>query len=69
MEPPSSINTNRDAVAGPLSDDPLSCKLTEDSYLIVSRPEDDDLAGGLLVCAYSARTGLVYLGTTGTELS
>ena len=69
MEPPSSINTNRDAVAGPLSDDPLSCRLTEDSYLIVSRPEDEDLSGGYVVCAYSAGTGLSYLGTTGEYLS
>lgn len=69
MEPPSSISTNRENIAGPHADDPLSCSLTPDSYLIVTRSADEPSEGGYVVCAYNARTGLSFIGTTGSIVS
>ena len=70
MEPPSPIGSNREIVAGPHSDDPLSRSLSQDAYLIVTRtPDEDRPEGGYVVCVYNARTGLYYLGTTGTMVS
>ena len=59
MEPPSSISTNRENIAGPHADDPLSCSLTA----------DEPSEGGYVVCAYNARTGLSFIGTTGSIVS
>ncbi len=66
MEPPSSINSDQSVKAGPHSDDPLpeSVNSTE-SFLIVTHPCEDEPGSGFVVCAYSALTGLKYVGTTG----
>ena len=67
MEPPSPIGTNRENVAGPHSDDPLSRSFSPDAYLILTRTSgDEDQEGGYVVCVSSAATGTVWIGTTGT---
>ena len=67
MEPPSPIGNNRETMAGPHSDDPLSRSFSPDAYLILTRTSDDEAPeGGYVVCVTSARSGLAYLGTTGT---
>ena len=62
MEPPSSIKDNANT-AGQISDDPLSEGISSGSFLVVTRPVDEDgLGGEFAVCAYSPLTGLSYLG-------
>lgn len=63
MEPPSSINTENGMLAGQQSDDP-SRAIPVESYLVVSRQDEQSSDDRLVVCAYSALTGLAYLGTS-----
>lgn len=66
MEPPSSIANSDKGSAGccQQTDDPLS--RLADSYLIITNLADDYSGNECLVCAWSARTGLSYLGRTGS---
>lgn len=70
MEPPSPVNSDQSIQGGSISDDPLSCTfqrdsiITSESLIIVSSIPVEDQSGSVnIVCAYSARTGLSYLGT------
>ena len=70
MEPPRSIKADPGNLTGQISDDPLSRTLSHDSFLIVTRPVDEDgLDETFVVCAYSAQTGLSYLGRTSSIVS
>ena len=64
MEPPSPTNADQAHKADRISDDPLLQDIFSDTFLVVTRPagEDDPGEGNWTVCAYSARTGLSYLG-------
>lgn len=62
MEPPSSINIEAGLLAGQQSDDPGRA-IPVDSYIVVSHSENASPDDGFVVCAYSALTGLAYLGT------
>ena len=59
MEPPSHIMTDPASLKDPLSEDPLSGYI----FMIVDSPSGEE--DNFFVCAYSARTGLSYLGRTG----
>lgn len=63
VEPPSPILTNQPA-AEPKSEDPLSDRI----YMILNADSDDE-SERCLVCAWSARTGLSYIGVTGDTVS
>ncbi len=62
MEPPSSINSDQGNTTGPLSEDPLSKSVFTDSYFVITRPSEENSSEGYVVCIYSARTGLTYIG-------
>ena len=57
MEPPSPIVKDRNIVTDPTSDDPLSNNI----YMIMGDTSGDSQEG-FVVCAWSARTGLSYIG-------
>lgn len=63
MEPPSSINIGKGIIAGQQSDDP-SRAIPVESYFVVSQLESEFPDGRFVMSAYSAITGLVYLGTS-----
>ena len=65
MEPPSSVNNDRTMPAGQPADDPLSDFINSDTYLIVTSCPEDDQDRSYIVCEYSPRTGLAYIGTGG----
>lgn len=69
MEPPSSISLDQVNNADPLSDDPLLYPFQTDSFIIVSRSSENDIGEGYSVCLYSARTGLTYIGQSGSIYS
>ena len=64
VEPPSPILKNQKLSADQTSDDPLS----RDIYMIMGETSD---AGqeGFFVCAWSARTGLSYIGKPSDTIS
>ncbi len=64
VEPPSPILKDQKISADQMSDDPLS----RDIYMIMGETSD---AGqeGFFVCAWSARTGLSYVGTPSSTIS
>jgi len=64
VEPPSPILKNQKLSADQTSDDPLS----RDIYMIMGETSDDGQEG-FYVCAWSARTGLTYIGTPGNMIS
>ena len=68
MEPPSSINADKGKQAGQLSDDPLSCVLSESTVYYLIDSYDDDSCGRSYVCASlpEMQSGMVYLGTLST---
>ena len=63
MEPPSPILTDQ-KVADQKSDDPLSQTI----YMIMGNSSDEQ-SESYAVCAWSARTGLSYIGTPGNMVS
>ena len=64
MEPPSPIVNNQQIAADQTSDDPLS-----NSVFMVIGSTSDESQEIFSVCAWSARTGLSYIGTPGSTLS
>ncbi|MDD6253174.1 MAG: hypothetical protein ACI3ZO_10345 [Candidatus Cryptobacteroides sp.] len=66
MEPPSSVNNDQTMPAGKPADDPLSDCINSDTYLIVTRCPEEDQDGEYVVCGYSPRTGLSYIGRSGS---
>lgn len=62
VEPPSHMMTCHAGTADTLSDDPLS----ESILIILSEAACGSSAGKYSVCAYNARTGLSYIGTSGS---
>ena len=58
MEPPSPIVNNQQISADQTSDDPLS-----NSVFMVMGSTSDESQEVFSVCAWSARTGLSYIGT------
>ncbi|MBO8479371.1 MAG: hypothetical protein IAB80_10880 [Bacteroidetes bacterium] len=60
MEPPSHILTCRTGAADALSDDPLS----ESIFIVLSEASGETAEAKYSVCAYNARTGLSYIGTS-----
>ena len=64
VEPPSPILKDQKISTDQMSDDPLS----RDIYMIMGETSD---AGqeGFFVCAWSARTGLSYVGKPSTMVS
>lgn len=66
MEPPSPILNASNAAADAMSDDPLADYIL---MILDSESASGDGCGQHLVCAYTARTGLLYIGATGEELS
>ena len=64
VEPPSPILDNLKISADQTSDDPLS----QNIYMIVGETSGEGQEG-FSVCAWSARTGLSYIGTPNTLVS
>ena len=64
MEPPSPIGSNFSNMADQTSDDPLSSNV----YMIMGDTSGESQEG-FFVCAWSARTGLSYIGTPVTTIS
>ena len=64
VEPPSPIVKEQRASADRVSDDPLS-----NSVFMVMGSTSDDSQERFFVCAWSARTGLSYIGVPGTTVS
>ena len=64
VEPPSPILDNLKISADQTSDDPLS----QNIYMIVGETSGESQEG-FSVCAWSAHTGLSYIGTPGTTAS
>ena len=64
VEPPSPIIKEQKISADQMSDDPLS-----DNIYMVMGNSSDESHEGFFVCAWSARTGLSYIGAPGTTLS
>ena len=62
MEPPSSVNSDQTMSAGKPADDPLSNFICSDTYLIVTCHPDNCQDGGYVVCGYSPRTGVTFMG-------
>ena len=48
-----------------MSDDPLSSNV----YMVMGSASDESQEGGYFVCAWSARTGLSYIGTPSSTIS
>ena len=64
VEPPSPIVTDHKIVADQTSDDPLSNNI----YMIMGDTSGESQEG-FAVCAWSARTGLSYIGTPNSTIS
>ena len=64
MEPPSPIVKEQKISADQMSDDPLSNNI----YMIMGGTSDESQKV-FSVCAWSARTGLSYIGTPSSTLS
>ena len=64
MEPPSPIGSNLNIMADQKSDDPLSSNI----YMIMGDTSGESQEG-FCVCAWSARTGLSYIGTPDSTIS
>ena len=64
MEPPSPILKDQKISADQASDDPLS----QNIYMIVGESSGEGQEG-FSVCAWSARTGLSYIGTPDSIVS
>ena len=64
MEPPSPIVKEQKISADQMSDDPLS-----DNIYMVMGNSSDESPEGFFVCAWSARTGLSYIGAPGKVVS
>ena len=64
MEPPSPIIKDQKIAADQTSDDPLSNNI----YMIMGGTSDESQEV-FSVCAWSARTGLSYIGTPSSTLS
>jgi len=64
VEPPSPIGNNLNIMTDQTSDDPLSCNI----YMIMGDASGESQEG-FSVCAWSARTGLSYIGTPTSTLS
>ena len=64
MEPPSPISIERQIPADQMSDDPLSHRI----YMVMGDSSDEDRER-FFVCAWSARTGLSYVGTPVATIS
>ncbi|MBO5808811.1 MAG: hypothetical protein J6R15_05630 [Bacteroidales bacterium] len=64
MEPPSPIGNNLNIMADQASDDPLSTNI----YMIMGDTSGESQEG-FAVCAWSARTGLSYIGTPNSMIS
>ncbi|MBQ2919108.1 MAG: hypothetical protein IJE61_07830 [Bacteroidales bacterium] len=65
MEPPSPIVKEQKISADQMSDDPLS----DNIYMVMGSASDEGQEGGFCVCAWSARTGLSYIGTPSSTIS
>ena len=65
MEPPSPIAIEQKVSADQMSDDPLSNNV----YMVMGSTSDEGQEGGYFVCAWSARTGLSYIGTPSSTIS
>ena len=64
MEPPSPIVIKQNVAADQNSDDPLSNNI----YMVMGDASDEGREG-VLVCAWSAHTGLSYVGIPGNLVS
>ena len=64
MEPPSPISIERQIPADQMSDDPLS-----NSIFMVMGDSSDENRERFFVCAWSARTGLSYIGSPASMIS
>ena len=64
MEPPSPIVKDQNIMADQTSDDPLSNNI----YMIMGGTSDESQEV-FSVCAWSARTGLSYIGTPSSTIS
>ena len=64
MEPPSPIVNDQKITADQTSDDPLSNNI----YMIMGDASGESQEG-FAVCAWSARTGLSYIGTPNSTIS
>ena len=65
VEPPSPILKDQKISADQMSDDPLSNSV----YMVMGSTSDEGQEGGFSVCAWSARTGLSYIGTPNPTIS
>lgn len=69
MEPPSSISSDKRMKPEGGSDDYRLHPYLSDSLLIITRPSEENAEGLYVVCAYSAKSGLSYIGTMGGDYS
>ncbi|MBR5104173.1 MAG: hypothetical protein IKV05_05770 [Bacteroidales bacterium] len=65
MEPPSPIAIEQKVSADQMSDDPLSNSV----FMVMGSASDKGQEGGFCVCAWSAHTGLSYIGTPSSTIS
>ena len=65
VEPPSPIVIDQKVSTDQMSDDPLSNNI----YMVMGSTSDEGQESGFCVCAWSARTGLSYIGTPNSTLS
>ena len=66
MEPPSSINADKGKQAGQLSEDPLSCVLSENTaFFVIDSYDEDNSCERTYVCASlpGKQSAMLYLGT------
>ena len=65
MEPPSPIAIEQKVSTDQMSDDPLSNSV----FMVMGSTSDEGQEGGFFVCAWSAYTGLSYIGTPSSTIS
>ena len=65
MEPPSPIVIDQKISADQMSDDPLSNSV----FMVMGSTSDEGQESGFCVCAWSAHTGLSYIGTPSSTIS
>ena len=65
VEPPSPILKDQKISADQMSDDPLSNSV----FMVMGSTSDEGQEGGYCVCAWSAHTGLSYIGTPNSTIS
>lgn len=65
----SNTPSDKEMMADSVSDDPLSADFSCTLFVITREFDEDGLSDHAVVCGYSPRTGLSYIGTMGPGVS